>query len=147
MCVRAKLLQSCPIICDPIDCPWGLSRQEYWGGLPCHPPGDFSNPGIKLWSLMSPALAGGFFTTSTSWEAQYLIQHLSRWYSGKEFASLGQKYDLEQEMATHCSILVWKVPQTEEPGGLQSKESQRGTKSSLPLSHQGSPVFYIEEAK
>ena len=50
-------------------------------------------------------------------------------------------------MATHSSILVWKVPWTEEPGGLQSKESQRVTKSSLPLSHQGSPVFYIEEAK
>ena len=49
--------------------PLGFSRQEYWSGLPCPPPGDLSNPGIEPWSLMSPALAGGFFTTSTTWEA------------------------------------------------------------------------------
>ena len=40
----------------------GFSRQEYWNGLPCPPPGDLPNPGIELTSLMSPALAGGFFT-------------------------------------------------------------------------------------
>ena len=28
-------------------CPWGFSRQEYWSGLPCSPPGDLPNPGIK----------------------------------------------------------------------------------------------------
>ena len=48
-----------------------FSRQEYWSGLPCPPPGDPPNPGIKPVSLMSPALAGRFFTTSTAWEAQH----------------------------------------------------------------------------
>ena len=47
----------------------GFSKQEYWGGLPCSPTGDLPNPGIKSASLMSPALAGRFFTTSTTWEA------------------------------------------------------------------------------
>ena len=47
----------------------GFSRQEYWSGLPCLPPGDLSDPGIKPASLMSPALAGGFITTSATWEA------------------------------------------------------------------------------
>ena len=42
----------------------GFSRQEYWSGVPCLPPGDLSNPGIEPISLMSPVLAGGFFTTS-----------------------------------------------------------------------------------
>ena len=46
-----------------------FSRQEYWGGLPCSPPGDLPNPGIKPMSLRSPALAGRFFTTSTTWKA------------------------------------------------------------------------------
>ena len=32
-------------------CPWGFSRQEYWSGLPCPPPGDLPNPGIKPRSL------------------------------------------------------------------------------------------------
>ena len=40
-----------------------FSRQEYWSGLPCPPPGDLPNPGIKLMSLVSLALAGGFFIT------------------------------------------------------------------------------------
>ena len=47
----------------------GYSRHEYWSGLPCPPPGDLPNPEIKLTSFISPALAGGFFTTSATWEA------------------------------------------------------------------------------
>ena len=39
--------------------------------------------------------------------------------------SLGQEDLLEKEMATHSSILAWKVPWTEEPGRLQSMGSQR----------------------
>ena len=46
----------------------GIFRQEYWSGLPCPPPGDLPNPGIKPTSPMSPALAGSFFTTSATWE-------------------------------------------------------------------------------
>ena len=49
--------------------PIGLSRQEHWSGLPCPPPGDPPYPGIKPMSLMSPALAGGFLTTSATREA------------------------------------------------------------------------------
>ena len=45
----------------------GFARQEYWSGLPCPPPGDLPDPGIKSVSLMSLALAGGFFTTSATW--------------------------------------------------------------------------------
>ena len=39
--------------------------------------------------------------------------------------SLGLKDPLEEEMATHSNILAWRIPWTEEPGGLQSIESQR----------------------
>ena len=42
----------------------GSSRQEYWSGLPCPPPGDLPDPGVELASLVSPALAGGFFTNA-----------------------------------------------------------------------------------
>ena len=47
-----------------------FSRQKYWSGLPCPPPGDLPYPGIEPQSLMPSALAGGFFTTSSTWEAQ-----------------------------------------------------------------------------
>ena len=46
----------------------GFSRQEYWSGLPWPPPGNLPDPGIQPSSLMSPALAEGFFTTSTTWD-------------------------------------------------------------------------------
>ena len=39
-----------------------FSRQEYWSGLPFPTPGDLRNPGIESSSIVSPALAGGFFT-------------------------------------------------------------------------------------
>ena len=44
-----------------------FSRQEYWSGLPCPPPGDLPDSGIEP---VSPALVGEFFTTSITWEAQ-----------------------------------------------------------------------------
>ena len=40
---------------------------------------------------------------------------------------LGQEDPLEKGMATHSSILAWKIPQTEEPGGLQSMGSKSQT--------------------
>ena len=68
----AKSLQSCLTFCDP----WtvahqtplsvGFSRQEYWSGLPCLPPGDLPDPGVKFKSLTCPAWAGEFFITQFS---------------------------------------------------------------------------------
>ena len=45
----------------------GFSRQEHWSGLPWSPPGDLPDPRTEPMSLMSPALAGGFYTTSATW--------------------------------------------------------------------------------
>ena len=47
----------------------GFSKQKHWSGLPCPPPGDLPDPGIKPESVTSLAPADGFFTTSTTWEA------------------------------------------------------------------------------
>ena len=60
----------------------GFSRQEYWSGLPCLPPGDPPDPGIKPASLTSPALAGKFLTTSPSWEAQKIVYNILNPYFG-----------------------------------------------------------------
>ena len=74
-CECAKLLPSCPTLCDPMDCScqaplfMGFSRQEYCSGLPCPPPGDLPDSGIKPESLTSSALAHGFFIISATWEA------------------------------------------------------------------------------
>ena len=75
---ESEVAQSCPTLCDPMD--WtvayqaspsmGFSRQEYWSGLPFPSPGDLPDSGIEFVSPVSPALAGEFFTMSTTWEVQ-----------------------------------------------------------------------------
>ena len=51
----------------------GFSKQEHSSGLPRPPPGDLLYPGIKSASLMHPALAGSFFTSSATWETHLFI--------------------------------------------------------------------------
>ena len=75
-CVCAKSLQSCPALCNAMD--RSLPRSSVCGILqarileqvPFPPPGDLPDPGIEP---TSPALAGGFLTTSTAWEAQVVV--------------------------------------------------------------------------
>ena len=55
--------------------------------------------------------------------AQWQRIHLPMQEMGVRF--LGQEDPLEEEMATHSSVLVWKIPRTEEPGGLQSLGLQK----------------------
>ena len=64
----------------------GFSRQEYWSGLPSPPPGDLPKPGIKPVFPTSPALAGGFFITSTTWEAP--LTHIYDCISSLTFSSV-----------------------------------------------------------
>ena len=59
-----------------------LSRQEYWSGLPFRSPGDLPDPGMELASLAPPALAGRFFTTSTTWEAHKIQLILAEFLQG-----------------------------------------------------------------
>ena len=68
-CMHAQSLQSCPTLRSPLGVAlqvpqsMGLSRQEYWKGLPFPSPGDLPKPGIKPGSPATPALAGRLFTT------------------------------------------------------------------------------------
>ena len=43
-------------------------KQEYWSGVPFHPPGDLPHPGIEPASRASPALTAGVFTSSATWQ-------------------------------------------------------------------------------
>ena len=53
-----------------------------------------------------------------------MVKNLSAmWENGVR--SLGREDPLEKEMATHSSILAWRIPRREEPGGLQSMGSQK----------------------
>ena len=86
--IRAKSLHCYPILCDPIHCSppgssvHGILQARILGGLLCPSPGDLPHPEIERASLMSPALAGRFFTTSAMWEGL-------PWYP-KRVQSLGE---------------------------------------------------------
>ena len=89
----------------------GFSRQEYWMGLPFPTPGDLPKPGIKPGSLMSPALAGGFFTTSPTWEAQTVRRGLSiSWFDGlyeNAIIKWWTKFCQRSHLRHHCE--TWNV--------------------------------------
>ena len=96
--------------------------------MPLPPSGNIPDPGIKPASLDSPALAGGFFTTSATWEAlvtygafQYtphfqVAQMVKRLHAMREtrVLFLGRENTLEKEMAIHSSTLAWITPRMEE---------------------------------
>ena len=98
----------------------GFSRQEYWGGLPRPPLGDFPHPGIKPTSITSPALAGRFFTTC-------IFRGFPGGLDGKESAcNAGDQSSIPRSGGspgrgngyTLSRILAWRIPWIEEPGGL-----------------------------
>ena len=66
----------CTTLCGPIGCGppdssvHGLLQEGHQSGLLCPPPGKLPNSGIETESLVSPALAGGIFTTGATWEAE-----------------------------------------------------------------------------
>ena len=70
-----SVTKSCPTLCDPMTVArqaplsMGFSRQEYWSGLLCPPPGNLLDSGIEPVSPTSSALADKFFITSATWEA------------------------------------------------------------------------------
>ena len=73
VCMRARSLQSCPTLCDPMDCSLpgsfvhGIFQNKNMNGLLCPPPGDLPDSGIEPMSLIeSPVLAGGLFATSAT---------------------------------------------------------------------------------
>ena len=62
-------------VAHPAPLSMGFSRQEYWSGFPCSPPGDLPDPGITSTSPTSTALAGGFFTTGATGQARVSIHN------------------------------------------------------------------------
>ena len=65
---RVQLFETPWTVTHQVPLSMGFSRQEYWSGLPCPPPGDLPDPGIEPVSLTSSAVASGFFTTNTTWK-------------------------------------------------------------------------------
>ena len=89
MTTVCSVAQLYPTLCDPMDpslqapLSKGFIKQEYWSSLPFPPPRDLPDPGIETASLMSSALAGGFFTTVPPGKSDHdnhqIINCLEQW--------------------------------------------------------------------
>ena len=99
----------------------GFPRQEHWSGLP------FPFPTQYYRVTYLPALMHKFTScykdVRTSLVAQMAKHPSTMWETRVQ--SLGLEDLLEKEMATHSSVLAWKIPWMEEPGRLQSMGLQR----------------------
>ena len=111
-----SVAQPCPTLCDPVDCsPPGSSVH---GTLQAR-----TGSGLKPRLLHLRHWQAGSFTTGLPWRLGWericlpcRRPHFHRWV---------RKVPWRRETATHSSILAWRIPWTEEPGGLQSMGSQR----------------------
>ena len=115
----------------------GFSRREYWSGFPFTSPGDLPNPVMEP---RSPALQTDTLPSEPPGKPYiyaYICIYLSRACQVAQMVkclsamrktqvqSLGWEDPLEKEMATHSSVLAWRIPGTAEPGGLSSMGSHR----------------------
>ena len=73
----------------------GFPRHEYWSRLPFPPPVDLPDPGIERLSLVSPALAGGFFTAAATWKRNLFYVFEMFDFPSQAFCSAGQWIPLE----------------------------------------------------
>ena len=100
--VKVKAAQWCPTLCSRMDyTALGILQTRILGGLPCPPPGDLPDAGINL---RSPALQVGSLPAEPPTQETWV-------------QSLGGEDPLEKGMVTHSSVLAWRTPWTEEPGG------------------------------
>ena len=86
----------------------GFSRQEYWSGLPYPPPGDLPYPGTEPRSLLSPVLAGRFFSTSTTLVV-FMILFSSVKASFSFFSVLVLLHILSLHSLNSISVLSWDL--------------------------------------
>ena len=161
-------------------CPWIFQARTLEWVAKLSSRGSFWT-GIKPTSLMSPALASGFFTTSAPWDGEGNGTRLQyscletpmdggAWWAAVHGVAEGRTrlsdftftfhfYALEKDMATHSSVLAWRIPGTGEPGGLLSMGSHRvghnwcdlAAAAALPgkpfISYQFSSVQFIDLVK
>ena len=95
----------------------GFSRQEYWSGSPCPPPEVLPDPETEPMSLVSLALAGGFFTTNATWEPIYsLFLNLppfstttSLWEVDRKIMNLSRYDNFWRQQSYEMSIQKFRV--------------------------------------
>ena len=128
----------------------GFSRQEYWRGLPCPPPGDRPDPGIKPSPLKAPALAGGLFPTSATREALSAVEtwpvSASSWDSNPSWPSSKacssarrlEEEDKQSRTKLHIPPALWAEPSAQRSPSQKGKiPMSEGRRNSSPRQQEG----------
>ena len=114
MCICAQSLQPCPTLCSlwtvdhQVPMSMGFSRQNYWSGLPCLPPGDLPEPGIKSTSVAPALQLDSLLLSHWGTPPPSICIHLSKWSCGSDFKSKENKSKNNQmgphqtEKFLHC---------------------------------------------
>ena len=154
VCMQRKLKRRSHLACNEIPRPRGFSWRRKWQPTPVFLPGESQGwrslvgchlwgrtesdtteatqqqqQGLLRWSrelrLWAPKARGiDLILGGSDGKESALVRNLPT-MQGTRVRFLGREDPLRQGMATHSSILVWRIPWTEEPGGLQSTGSQR----------------------
>ena len=125
---ESEVAQSCPTPSDPMDCSppgssiMGFSRQEYWSGVPISynfyvTIGEGNGTPLQYSCLENPMDGGAW------WAVVHGVG--KSWTRLSDFTFTFHFHALEKEMATHSSVLAWRIPGTGEPVGLPSTGSHR----------------------
>ena len=126
----------------------GFSRQEYWSGLPCPPPGHLPDPGIKPASPASPALAGRFFTTESPGNPVPKTEQAKN-----TIVAIGIAAKMSKAFSLYFRSLWFQGDGGGKPrigrevGSRKNKRAQKNTKSNLvfPAEHRAIPFTYVTE--
>ena len=123
-------------------CPWRFSRQEYWSGLPCRPPGDLFNPGIehrspalqadslpsespgkpKNTGVGSLSILQGIFPTQESTRVSCIAGRFFTSWATRE--ALNAPY-LPLIIIEHWKISIWLGPENEDSAGILLTEKMK----------------------
>ena len=142
VCVHTKLLQSCPTLCDPMDyiSPGSSVHrilQEYWSGLPCPPPGNFSTQGSNLHLYVSwIGFPGGTHGKEPACQCRRWKRHRFNLWVGK--------IPWRRTWQPTPVFLPGESPGTEEPGGLQSTGLQSQTRLKRLNAHTRRRTHFIQ---
>ena len=121
VCVRAVVSDSLRLMTVAHQAPPStrFSRQEHWSRQPCPPWGDLPDVGIEPVGLTSPTLAGGFFTTSTTWVAQHYkspnnrrtVMLMRQSPTGRELLSIHRGPGIKVHVWPHGSsyLILWWI--------------------------------------
>ena len=97
----------------------GFSRQKYWSGLPFPTPRNTMGA-VKFGGSQGESFQSNFWASLVAQMVKNLLV-----MQKTQFRSLSQEDPLKEEAAAHSSLPAWRIPWTEEPGGLQSMGSQK----------------------